>query len=527
MASKRWKGGAAATADVWTLTVGGTPQLPAPAAPTLTLVLGSSNQATVFVVVTYVNAVGETAASAATSQALASNQQAQVTSPPAEGSGAGAPTGYNVYSGTASGGPYYLQNTTGPIAIGTAYEIPGTPASSGKTAPTSNTASGMNYTVAIGYRSLSYTSIASDTNNTVASALQAILSASAYGEFLEYTWTASNNVITATGKTAGVPGIIGGSATGTGTLTAAHATVSSGPNDVSIAANWDAGTVPAAGDDVYFDHSEIDALWNLQIFNGIAFNSLTISSTFQQGSMGNGTIGLPEVNANGTPYLEYRQQYLQCSPTTVAIGDGSGNGSGRIKLDFGAGQVNAIVYGTGTSLDADLQALFIKGTNTNNVVNVMSGSVGVAVFGNESATLNTLLIGSGANGAPQVYTGTGCTVTTLTMEDGTVVMENGAATITKNGGSLTVMNGNVTTWNEYAGGSAYLGAGAITTLVASAILDFSQDPHSRTVTNATFNPGGGFNDPMGTVTWSNPFLVNGLLSDVSLSWGRNRHVALT
>ncbi len=389
-------------------------------------------------------------------------------------------------------------------------------------------ANGQVYTATMGYRSIAYTANNTDTNSTIAAALQALLAASTYGEFLEATWTVATNVITATANTAGVPFTVTSSATGTGTLTAATTTTSAGPNDVSTAANWDANAVPVAGDDVYIDHTSVDLLWNLQALSGVALNSLTIDSTFQSGSAGTGTAGLPEVNQRGSAsYLEYRQQYLQQGAATCTVGNGTGAGSGRIKLDFGTAQTTLIVNGTGAPADAGLEALLVKGTNASNVATINSGSVAIAGLGEESATLATLNVGSGPNGPPSLRTGAGCTVTTLNQQGGVVLLAKGPTTVNKTGGSLAVLSGNVNTWNERGGGSAYLGTGTIGTILASALMDFSQDPRARTVNNATFQPGGGFADPFRTVTWTNPFTITANLSSVSVDWGNNVSVALT
>lgn len=102
---------------------------PAPASPTLALVAGASNAAAVYACCTYVDANGNESHCNNTPTTLtpSATQQVQVTSPVAQ---AGAAS-YNVYVGTGAAGPYYLQNAA-PIALGTAYTIPGTPSTSGR-----------------------------------------------------------------------------------------------------------------------------------------------------------------------------------------------------------------------------------------------------------------------------------------------------------------------------------------------------------------------------------------------------------
>jgi hypothetical protein len=117
--------------------------LAAPSAPTFGKVSnGTGTTTNDYVVLTYVNARGETTQSPNSSQTLLTGQSVIVNSPAAEGNA----TGYNVYAAqstaTSYTGPYYLQNTTGPIAIGTTYTLGPTVAASGTQPPSSNTTAG-------------------------------------------------------------------------------------------------------------------------------------------------------------------------------------------------------------------------------------------------------------------------------------------------------------------------------------------------------------------------------------------------
>lgn len=119
-----------------------TTTLPVPSAPSITLITGISNATEYEVVLTYVNTnasgvTGETTQSAVTDYTPTTAQQGQISSP----KGISNATGYNVYVGNVNG-PYYLQNTSGAIALGTPYTLPGTPTLSGTQPPGSNTATG-------------------------------------------------------------------------------------------------------------------------------------------------------------------------------------------------------------------------------------------------------------------------------------------------------------------------------------------------------------------------------------------------
>ena len=86
---------------------------------------------------TYVNAAGETQASAAGSATVASTNHLTIPSPAAQ---AGA-TGWNAYVTLHDGSTFYLQNGT-PTAIGTALTLTANPASTGANPPTDNTTFG-------------------------------------------------------------------------------------------------------------------------------------------------------------------------------------------------------------------------------------------------------------------------------------------------------------------------------------------------------------------------------------------------
>jgi hypothetical protein len=106
----------------------------APAASSLSPVgLGSLAATTYFVVVTYLTASGETAASGAASLALAANQVLSVASPAAVGGA----TGWNVYVSTAAGTE--TQQNASPLAVGTAWQEPTSGLVAGASPPAANT----------------------------------------------------------------------------------------------------------------------------------------------------------------------------------------------------------------------------------------------------------------------------------------------------------------------------------------------------------------------------------------------------
>jgi hypothetical protein len=116
--------------------------LPAPLIPQLSEVSGTSTGVEVYVVITYLNANGETTVSPTANYTPTSTAYQTVVASPQSWSNA---TTYNVYASTSSSGPFYLQSTTangGPVTIGNTFTLPGTLLATGTTPPTTNTAIG-------------------------------------------------------------------------------------------------------------------------------------------------------------------------------------------------------------------------------------------------------------------------------------------------------------------------------------------------------------------------------------------------
>jgi hypothetical protein len=113
--------------------------VPAPSAPTLGLVSGTSNGSTIYVVITLVNANGETTASSSSSISLSSTAyQAFVPTP----AGAYNATGFHVYASSSSSGPFYLQDGGSATTLGNPFTIPYPLATGTATPPITNTATG-------------------------------------------------------------------------------------------------------------------------------------------------------------------------------------------------------------------------------------------------------------------------------------------------------------------------------------------------------------------------------------------------
>lgn len=325
-----------------------------------------------------------------------------------------------------------------------------------------------------------------------------LLTAANYPEFKDVTAAVSGTTIfQATSNTAGLQFTLALSTnSASGTIGApSNTVVNSSPNDWSIAANWAENAVPVAADDVVIDRGSVDILYGLAQ-SGVTLTSLTIRAAYI------GNIGLPTRNASG--YEEYRATQLAISATTCTIGQGDGTGSGRIKLNFGSVQTALTVFGMGTSIERGLAALLWKGTHASNVVNIYSGTFGVAVFSGETAVIATLRQTGGS-----IVTSTGTTLTTIDKNGGTLETFSGATTVTNRGGGITLWAGAFTTINILQDTINYNSTGTITNLNVydGGVADFDTVNQARTVTNCTIVSGSKITDKAKTVTWTNGIIL--------------------
>lgn len=334
-----------------------------------------------------------------------------------------------------------------------------------------------------------------------------------FAEHGEITATVSSAVVTLTHDTPGRPFLLTVTEVtgGSGTATEATATAATGPNHADNTANWTAGTLPqaTASENVFIDNSDVSLLYGLDGWGGAnTLDSFTIAASFT------GDIGLPKLNPAG--YVEYDSDYLDVEATKVFIGNGEGTGSGRIKLNMGTVLATVTVESTGSPAESGLGALILKGTNTNNVLEVLSGSVSIAAFGGETANLVSSRIVSGT-----VDFGEGLVATTLIQnQQGNITVRSNMTTLTNSGGTVAVLgSATVGTLNNDAGTVNYLSSGTITNLniggkSVGAHVAFSGDlaAGGRTVTNCTIDLNGSFRDDLQTVAFTNKI---GLGSGVS------------
>lgn len=368
---------------------------------------------------------------------------------------------------------------------------------------------GSTFTVEINERAVTVTA-ATTVVADVTALLVAALTAAAYPEFEEVTWTDSTTHVTATGPDDGTPFTLTLTAGGTGSPTFGDATTTSpsGPNWWDAAANWRENSVPVSSDDVTIDEGP-DILFGLDQ-SAVDLASLSITDNFT------GEIGRPRSTNLADPdagYPEYRDQRLKIGATVVTIS----SPSRRLRLDLDTTQTAVTVNDTGAAASAGEHALDLVGAHASNVLRVNRGDVGVAPYAGDTATFPTITVAfrTQRDGDADVTLGAGLTVTSVEQSGGAVELNCAVTTYTKEGGSLERFGtGTVGTLYNRVGECRDAGTGTITTLHQAGTY-VRQGLAPLTVTTATVYGGSVTRDPLGKVTWTNP--VN--LSECSLSGG--------
>lgn len=342
---------------------------------------------------------------------------------------------------------------------------------------------GETITITIGRKAYTYT-IASATIATFLDALVVVynaLTSNAYPEFAEMTASRSVSNLILTADTAGrtfiatistnsALGTIDAGASSTGTAT----TASSGPEDVSTAANWSGGVVPTTGDTVLIDRE------GARLKYGLAQSGVTLA--VRRITANDVEIGLPVINSDGTEYPEYRQAYWLIGATADYVD----TQSGRIKLDYSSIQTTYEQEDSGSGADANTPAVLLKGTHASNAFNIFGGEAGIAYYAGETSTAATLRADSGAT----VVCGYGVTLGTVKNQGAKMTLHSAIGTTLESLASKAVTTlhgtGAVAQLTATDGLIDYRTTGTLggnTILSGSTKLDFDNDTQAKTVTN--------------------------------------------
>lgn len=385
------------------------------------------------------------------------------------------------------------------------------------------------FTLGIDAHSVSFTATAA-TVADVTAGLVALWNASLSPLLSQITAADETTHIKLTADTAGIPFTTTASVENTSggtddqTLTVSTEVESFSPNDWSDGDNWSDGSAPTGGDTVVFENGSVPVYW------GLDQSAITLAALYIRASY-TGSIGLPATQPNlsgggfAGSYREYREQYLKVSATSLIIGEGSGNGSGLLKINTGSAQTAIKVYKTGTQYDSTLPSFMWKGTHASNIVDIVSGSFGAAVFTGETATIAALYTRSST---ASVALGPGVTWTAIAQNGGTVRAESNGTSWTQESGTgyltrAATLGTLVCNGTFYDQSTGTLTAG---TVQGSGTLDLTGCP-GKTISALDLYAGATLNDPDGKATLSAGIDLNRCtINDVTLNLPSNKRITL-
>lgn len=282
----------------------------------------------------------------------------------------------------------------------------------------------------------------------------------------------SAGVVTLTG-TAGVPFSVTLADSSDGTHTKGSTTAVVSNTNYGGAANWSLDAVPVATNDVRIVRGTGTAkaiLYGLDQ-SGVAIDEFRVVEDF------NADIGKFQF---GQPF------YLQIDPDSFEYY----GRSSLAMIDIGSANISPYIEVNGSPASGQ-KALYLKGSNIA-TLEVVKGTVGVAVLPGETATVATLLCSYVSTQASDVNleVGSGVTLTTLTQSGGTCVMHCAATTVTNAAGTTFTSEGSGTIGTLNAYGTCNLNStGTITTLNAYGTVDFTGERSAKTVSTLNRFPG--------------------------------------
>lgn len=254
-------------------------------------------------------------------------------------------------------------------------------------------------------------------------------------------------------------------------------------NTWSTAGNWSLGTVPVTGEKVWITG---------------AVSTLAITAGLNQSAVTLAELNIVSDYTGTTALIGTATAYLQIGATIVNIGlpspNGTGAGSGRIKLDLGSVASRIAIFSTaGSGVDSSnvLEPVRIIGTNATNIINIYNGVVGVATTNpNEQATLDKVTVTGGRlNCGPRV------TLDEVWNKGGTITTRSGITVLYQYSGTPTTY-GDVAIATAYVYGGNLIannrkGSGSeITTLyMRGGTLDVSQNPEPIAIGTLNYRKG--------------------------------------
>jgi hypothetical protein len=266
-------------------------------------------------------------------------------------------------------------------------------------------------------------------------------------------------------------------------MTHTTVTANEGPNDWTTVDNWSTAELPVDGDKVYIIDNAYSILYGLDQAS-VTLAELHIEQTYT------GLIGLPVINVNSDDatiaYPEYRDQYLKIGATNVYIGDKDGDGSQRLKINFGSVQTTILVTNSGGRLDDATPPIQFLGTHASNVLNINRGDVAIAFYPGEVSAFPTIRQAfiDNAEADATLYVGDDVTLTNIYKSGGIATLKSATTLIDQTAGTLTIEEGAHAEINSFAGQVYYNSIDTLSLIDISGdtTLSFDQDRRPKDVT---------------------------------------------
>lgn len=290
--------------------------------------------------------------------------------------------------------------------------------------------------------------------------------------FAKRTAAGTDPDVTLTADTAGIPQSVTLGASGTGTVSKTATTANVGINDVQFPDNWSEGAIPTTGDDVVLESGNVDLLYRLNL-SSVAIGDF-IAEPGCQSNIGRLEFG--------------KYQYLRLDPDGFEYR----GGGRRCLFDLGSANISPFIESFGQPFSQNQPALFLKGSNLA-TAEIARGSVGIGFLDDDTATVDTVLAGSGQPGDVILYLGSGVTLSTaLTLSSGSALVQCAmpTATVAKGGTLTTRGTGGITTKLNCHGLVYANSSGTIAEADVKGVLDFTQDRTARTISLLNPFPGG-------------------------------------
>ncbi len=280
-------------------------------------------------------------------------------------------------------------------------------------------------------------------------------------------------------------------------------------NSLATTSNYAPSGVPVTGDDLYIEgqSTDYDITAGLDTFASVSLASINIAMTYT-GKIGAASTG---TNSTTTGYMSLGGTNSTAITANIGYaigGTSAGQGGSLWRLNFGSSLATINVTNTCQSSSiVGAGPVTILGTHTNNTMNILAGTVSVAVDPTETSKFLTI------NNRGNLVLGTGVTLTTVTNNGGTARVASGLTTFTQSAGSSTFVGSGTVSALTLQGGSAALNStGTITALnVYGANAVLANNPAPRTVTTVTLYAGATLNLNNGvknSITITNPIVTN-------------------